>query len=299
MKQSRQRHHYIPEFYLKQWANPQGKYKGQVYEFCKRYKGILPRPTFPAGTGYVENLYTLSGFPPDKSQIMENQFFKITDQLANDALQILLDDKVSNLSIDLMSGWSRFILSLIHRNPEKIAWIRTKIANELNISSKEMKENYEKIRRPQDPATVEEYVENPSNNSREVAFGMLLKAMVDSDTIGNYLNRMKWSIIFVKNPSYPLLTSDRPVVMSDGIKYDHSYIIVPISSTALFLAVNTQETERKIQEIPIQDLIKTVNHTVVSQAVKFVYGSDERQLCFIRNRLGRKPAQFIGADRRS
>ncbi len=94
----RQRHHYIPEFYLKQWAGPDGR----ICEFCRRYKGIVnPRMTYPGGTGYVENLYTLAGFPPETAQLIENKFFRATDQFASDALNILLHSKISEMSADV------------------------------------------------------------------------------------------------------------------------------------------------------------------------------------------------------
>ena len=49
------KHHYIPKFYLKQWAGPDGR----LCEFAQRYKGVEARPTYPDGTGYVRGLYTL------------------------------------------------------------------------------------------------------------------------------------------------------------------------------------------------------------------------------------------------
>jgi hypothetical protein len=43
-----QKHHYIPEFYLKQWAGPDGR----LCEFSRPYKRVLPRMTHPGGTGF-------------------------------------------------------------------------------------------------------------------------------------------------------------------------------------------------------------------------------------------------------
>jgi hypothetical protein len=51
---SEPKHHYIPVFYLKQWAQTDG----QICEFSRPYKEVKPRRTYPDGTGYVRGLYT-------------------------------------------------------------------------------------------------------------------------------------------------------------------------------------------------------------------------------------------------
>ena len=59
------KHHYIPIFYLQQWTGEDG----QLVEYCRRYEGVVPRPTFPDGTGYVRGLYTLPDTPPEQAQL--------------------------------------------------------------------------------------------------------------------------------------------------------------------------------------------------------------------------------------
>jgi len=43
-----QKQHYIPEFYQKQWACPDGR----LCEYSMRHKGVQGRMTYPAGSGY-------------------------------------------------------------------------------------------------------------------------------------------------------------------------------------------------------------------------------------------------------
>jgi hypothetical protein len=290
----RQRHHYIPEFYLKQWAGPDRR----VCELCERYKGIVkPRRTHPAGTGYVENLYTLAGFPPETAQLIENKFFRVTDQFASDALNILLHSVISDMSVDMRSGWSRFVLSLIHRNPEKIAWIKNEVQRGLDVRLQEVRDNYERFRRPSDPETFEEYITLNGANSQAKAFAMLLQSMVDSQNVGAYLNGMRWNVLTIEKPTHTLLTSDRPVITSNGIKYDNSFIIVPLSPVSLFLAVNTIQQEQHMRSIPVMDFVQEVNNIVCTQAQQYVYSTDDRQLRFVSNRLGRGVPQFIASKR--
>jgi hypothetical protein len=127
---------------------------------------------------------------------------------------------------------------------------------------------------------------------------MFLRGIIDSANVGAYLNGMRWSVLTIEDdPIHPFLTSDRPVIMSDGIKYANSFVIVPLSPASLFVAVNTPQHEQHIQSMPLNDLIREVNGTVCKQAQKYVYSTDDRQLRFVQNRLGRGVAQFISSKR--
>jgi len=69
------RHHYIPVFYLKQWAGDDKR----VCEFSRSYVRVKPRRTHPDGTGYLDGLNTVDGLPPEEAQFLEDVFFKIAD----------------------------------------------------------------------------------------------------------------------------------------------------------------------------------------------------------------------------
>jgi len=56
-----QKQHYIPEFYQKQWACPDGR----LCEYSMRHKGVQGRMTYPAGSGYKPGVYTISGVAPE------------------------------------------------------------------------------------------------------------------------------------------------------------------------------------------------------------------------------------------
>ena len=104
------RHHYIPVFYLKQWARDNGR----LCEFSKPYDRVKPRRTHPDGTAYVDGLNTVEGLPPAEAQYLETVFFQIADDTAAQALKILLSPTPWNLTPKVRSGWSRFIMSGLH-----------------------------------------------------------------------------------------------------------------------------------------------------------------------------------------
>lgn len=87
MEQKLPKHHYIPVFYLKEWARPDGR----LTEFSRPTgKDVIPRRTSPKGTGYVRGLYRLDGPNEAASEAFERIFFHQVDNLAKEALDMLL-----------------------------------------------------------------------------------------------------------------------------------------------------------------------------------------------------------------
>jgi hypothetical protein len=70
------RHHYIPEFYLRQWAAK----NGQLVEYSKPWGDIVkPKRVYPRQTGFEDRLNELSGLPEDTRQHLEKHFYSPVD----------------------------------------------------------------------------------------------------------------------------------------------------------------------------------------------------------------------------
>src|ERR1700730_11752891 len=111
------KHHYIPVFYLKQWAGDDRR----ICEFSKPYDRVKARRVHPDGTGYVHGLNTIPGLPPHETDFLETHFLKITDDMAAKALPRLISNAAAVKTVPkLRDGWSRFIASLMIRNPEML-----------------------------------------------------------------------------------------------------------------------------------------------------------------------------------
>src|SRR3984885_6657161 len=69
-----QHHHYIPVFYLKQWANG----RKRLIEFSRQGPAriVKPRPTSPKGTGYMPGLYALDDIDPYVVNAVETLYMK-------------------------------------------------------------------------------------------------------------------------------------------------------------------------------------------------------------------------------
>lgn len=253
--------------------------------------------THPSGTGYEWNLYTVKGLPPEPSQLLERRFLKALDQRASDTLDKFLDGSdVSVLTIEQKSAWSRFIMSLIQRTPEKVSWIARVVAQLYDERLSEVEADYIAFREPGDPPTFEEFRALMHPSAREMAKAEVLQNIMDLPNVGGAINEMLWGVATLDDLHPRLLTSDGPVIMTNGIGFPISHIMMPISSRALFVATNTSLKLTQLrQALHEGSLLDHINHTVAAQAQKFVYFCDDSQLSFIEERLGRYAPQFIAS----
>ncbi len=153
-------------------------------------------------------------------------------------------------------------------------------------TSTELNDKYRQIRKPEDPETYEEYISktgHPAGRASAIAF----QTIIDSPRMGGHLNQMRWSVVTFKNPRHTLLTSDRPIIMTNGIVKPGDHLALPVGPLSLFIASNNVETEDIIKNMDPRQLMAQVNNRVASQARKFVYGTDDSQLRFVANRLGK------------
>ena len=277
------KHHYIPVFYSSEWAGPDGR----VCEFSRPYDAVKPKRVHPDGTGYVRGLYTVPHNDPRVTEFIEREFFKTTDNGAARVLRILKSGQQITWTTDTRSAWSRFIISLMLRNPEYVARMAAVVVGFFDPTSTELNDKYRQIRRPDDPETYEEYIAKTGHPAGR-ASAIAMQTIIDSPRMGGHLNEMRWSVVTFTNAKHSLLTSDRPIIMTNGIVKSRDHLALPIGPLSLFVATNTIEAENIIKSMDPKQLMEQVNDRVASQARKFVYGTDDKQLRFVANRLGRE-----------
>ena len=282
----KQKHHYIPEFYLKQWAGPDGR----LVEFCRRYQNrVVARPTFPGGTGYTPGLYSIPNAPPHVENVFENSFLNIADGLASQSLAIMLNDKYVPTGKEKIA-WTRFLMSLLYRTPEGVArsveMIRKYYEEE---SLEELRKVYTEMKRPEDPDTPEEYIKLNSADMTSRSTIRHLMDITESERVREKIMEMQWHLGRFDGTKHRMLTSDRPIVMTNGIAFPDSHMVIPLSPTHLFIATNTTDEANKIKSLAKNgQIVSIMNDRIVRQARKFVYATDDSQLRFIENRLGQK-----------
>lgn len=234
-----------------QWAGGDGR----LCEFSRPYQIVKAKRKHPSGTGYVDGLYTIPGLPPEDAQYVEKRFMQMNDDWAAKALKVFLlnDPARRDLKAKELVGWARFLYSLMIRTPEHILRI------------KEKSEEFSLTTPPQ----------------------AMLPTLINSQRVIEEISRMSFHTIQVGQTKHGFLTSDRPLIMTNGLVVENAHIVIPISPSQLFVAVRNKSTWDYIRKIRLDELATSVNNKVAEQARKYVYGTDDRQLRFVANRLGK------------
>jgi hypothetical protein len=291
MRNEGDKHHYLPVFYLKSWAGTDGR----LCEFSRPYTlkpgqllparvPVKPRRTHPDGTGYVRGLNTFRALPPALADFLENRFLKRADDLASRALTHFLNDDVT-LNMNTKSGWARFILTLLHRTPESIERLTNQIVEAYPLYM----ENLRSAVNTEDVRAIEAFRLELSEERLERLKLKLLQMNMDSKFLGDALLRMEWVVIHFDKTHHMLLTSDRPIVMTNGLAHADSHIVMPISPRRIFVAATNQETIRRLHDMAeAGGMAQRLNNRIARQARRYVYGVDDCALQFIEPRLGEK-----------
>jgi hypothetical protein len=186
------------------------------------------------------------------------------------------------------SEWIRFLMSLMHRTPERVEYLKATVEAEYPKLIEEYRAKWPEIRKPTDPETFEEFQATAAPNPSGRALALLLQKLMDSKLVGEHIGKMQWRVLTLTNTPYPFLTSDRPIIMTNGLTGPEAHFGLPISPQHIFLATTNEETFNKIRAIDPSQILHNVNDKVASQAVKYVYGCDGSQLEFVAERLGKK-----------
>lgn len=280
-----EKHHYIPVFYSREWAGQDGR----LCEYTRPYREVKPQWKHPDATGYVRGLYTVPKNDPAIAEYIERNFFRITDNRAAVVAQQLRARGPVDFSNMDRSSWSRFVISLMLRNPEYVAQMAAEVVSFYDpVSGEYNNVKYQEIRQPDDPETFEEYLAKCAYHPAGRMSAYALQTIIDSPRMGGHLNQMRWSVVTIAKERHTLLTSDRPIIMTNGIIGKDDHLALPLGPRMLFVACNNIETENMIKTIDPGILMAQINDRVASQARKYVYGADNKHLRFVENRLGRK-----------
>lgn len=277
-------HHYLPVFYLKQWANANGR----IVRYHRPYREVVRGQITPSNTGYEPYLYTLEGYPLAARQAIEKEFMgPVVDGPAAEALRILLQRDKNKLTQERRTGWTRYLMSLRVRNPEMMTEISHEARSQLSRELLRNPAEYEALKRDSDPATLLEFVEKNAPLVLDNFGKTLLPALIDNRKIGEAIFQMKWWVIDFSSSAVSLLTSDRPFVMTAALAEDRCVIALPLGPRHAFFATRqNQLITGTLGKKGVTGVAKALNESIVTQAIKHVYGSDSSHLRFIEKRLG-------------
>lgn len=286
-----EKHHFLPVFYLKQWANPDGK----IVEFRKPYGPIVrPRRLHPEATGWVKRLYLAEKVHNEPAQDFETTFFSPVDSSAADALRnMLAEGTASTLTVKQRSAWANFVTSLLLRMPGDLNFIRVFLAQEFNKFRKyaELELEIQGIQH-----LVPDYKNLFDGLISEVIPSSTVKfiiKLINQPQFENEISRMKWLILNTDRAGFELLTSDRPVTISGTLNQHNSNFALAIGPRRIFVASHSAEMINLLGKVPVTPLVKKMNAEIVEGATALVCGRSEAQLSFVQSRMGSKTHNSI------
>ncbi len=279
MVQSR-KHHFIPAFYLKNWAGADGK----LIEWSRPHRAVVPTPRHPNATGYQFDLNRFDDLPPDIASILEDVFLKNADDDAARALQKLFNPGQTPWDSRLRSAWSRFLIALPIRHPEPFEEIKAIIRRIVDIQDQDFQQRYEATRTEGMPPTFNEHVQSMVPGGRAGIVLHFLQRVMDNSDLGPILNAMHWGIIDLTGAGFRLLTSDRPAqfTISNGV------VALPVSPTKLFLGASNIKAFQNMMNANRSQIVRINNEHVVKKACRYVFSSDLSQKEFIIAHMSEK-----------
>jgi hypothetical protein len=262
-------HHYIPSFYLGQWARADD----QVHQYRRVPGKIASRWIHPQGTGYLKDLYRVDAAPDAISPEIESTFMRPVNTEASLALQELLRSDARALSSRIRIDWTRFILSLRFRTPEAASLIKSHMTD---LSK----------------ARYDDRAQTEPDIPQKAALNLLTE-IIDNDRVGPIICDMHWGLVSLKDSELSLLTSDRPLVWPKGLASPDAYIALPLGPKSLFVAVHDEAYLAPFISTDPLKVVKQVNRVVVECAREFVWGCDDSQYRFVCNRMSSLPDRHI------
>lgn len=224
--------------------------------------------------------------PEEAAHEFEEAFMSPADSRSADALGKIENDDGTPWTEKLRDGWTRFLLSLMVRSPEALSHIWDRLLQVAKTSN--LQKEYERsIRQPSDPERYADMLRALDPQAHSSATLLVVARLINSGRLGMAINGMEW---FAPNlqASVELLTSDRPLVIG-RLADQQAYIAVPIGPTRLFVGATNRQSYLAFRKQEDEKLVREVNATIAGQAVRYVWGTDDRQLRFVQNRLGRAP----------
>ena len=205
-------HHYVPQFYLRQWAGADGR----VWRYRREPSGLITeRAVAPKGTAFEPDLYAVVDAgeirPPHDPHIIETDFLSPIDNAAAPILKKLNESSPSPLDDAERTAWALFMNSLNERSPTTLGW-RDQAAPDAAAqtvahlrsmgTTPESRERMELILARMD-------VEQMARNSVRQ---FMVNEIRDPKVI-TYLKGLTW-VVIGREPERPFITTDRPLLVN-------------------------------------------------------------------------------------
>lgn len=291
-----QKHHYIPQFYLRPWLGDDHKLEefGRVPPSGQ----IRSRRRGPESTGFEYNLYTMPGVTDDTKQNIEREFYGVVDRTAAAVRDKLLTGPVA-LSPQERYDWSRFLVSLCIRNPDEMARMKAIVEKFTARPDQKMREIYASMRQDWQPDDVEGLLAATFPEAPELSAVMASTSMITNHVALTGIMHLHWRVFDTSRVRRKLVTCDRPVVMTGGIARENGHIAIPISPDKLFVATMYPAFAEWLGRWPTGRLVRESNAAQIGQARKHVYAVEDSPIAEVRRGMSKREYMSLVNEPRS
>lgn len=288
------KHHFLPVFYLKQWARADGR----LVQFSRPYGNkVKALSRHPDAIGYIYRLYAAEGLPEELANLFEREFTRPVDGAAAGAMHKLMN-KQSQTDITGQEGyaWARFIVTLMMRMPDDVRKMKHFIKENWFTDLPFLEAAFKASKMPGSPRTKQDYLDLLGPWFFERSAMILLGRVMQNNDIIDAIGSMDWTITRTDGVRREFLTSDRPLIITNELFSEQAHIVLPVGPNRVFIATRKRGFYRQLMNRPPKDFITAVNKHLVNNATDYVYGRTDGALGFIQKEMG-KNRQSTFVDR--
>ncbi|MBN9527870.1 MAG: DUF4238 domain-containing protein [Alphaproteobacteria bacterium] len=272
-----QNQHYAPQFLFKPWVGSDSL----VETFTVKHGRLVTKRKPRKRIGYEPNLTTVASLPGAERHFVETDYYKPIDDEAALVHQALILPDVPDLTAGQRMTWAMFILSLILRWPETVAYGAEEFAKGVseNLAKRGgqfhpdprtglwLRVNLEEWGRANQPGRIESF---PYAGVAELAFDQR-----------NFLPvaRADWFLIDRPASEPEFLTSTRPYLLSKDGNFPHCrwVMLLPISPDRVLRMESSAEIDPGVQALPAAAFVRAMNVSTIRNAEPYVIASDRSQ----------------------
>jgi hypothetical protein len=284
------RHHFVPKFLLKQWTDVQGKLV--LYRRVPTGKVTKDRVSAKS-VGCEDKLYTFEELG-EHAAVIETKLMSPLDDKAGKIVASLIESGGHELTEPEMIWWSHFLLSMIMRTPESVKSLKAVAVEMWDAPNAKIQADYDNLKGENDPATFEEWAAADSPEGGQLLGVKLLNSLTMNKNVAEYIRGMSWSVMMIDKGLPPLLTSDRAIFSSNGLKKYDGQLIMPLGPRHMFCAFHDKDYEKEVQNMPAKLLVDTARKLITVRAQAHVYANNMKETEFVSKWLGYEKIASMG-----
>lgn len=287
------RHHYIPQFYLKQWIKPENQNR-RIQCYKLQAGKVISRKIAPKSTAFEHDLYSRKNVSGENIQAIEEKFFSPLDNEASKIHQQILNKGIQSITREQKLYFSVFIYYLFIRNPKHVKNIEKYSLEEQKKLLVKLEDNFKETYK----IDVQYYFDN--NNLSKDFFPLALNNPDFCRPI-KLISDMVWIVedytTILKSDGISLLTSDNPVTLNKFVNsndifnilnHPRTYLTFPLSPAKCLFIIQSTFPNIFIYQPKPKERLKEQNREIIRKCHKYVYAMDDQQKIFIEAGLKKK-----------